>query len=242
MYGTILGAGVISVIATCGGSLFHHVFKRTGEQIRVAAVHTEPPRARRDADLDRTRMLAPVEGSGEATTHRGAPVDGFGEATTHGTRVRGWKRSAVAAALVFLVSMGGITAYELVSEEDFGGTKGATTFGSAVRGGGSGSGGGADGGGRNEPSTDGTPTREPGAEPQREQGEQGSDGVTPSPDTGRNTPDPEPTPSGSTGGDPTPTPTPPPSTGAPTPTPTATPNPTGTPSTDTGGEQTPPAE
>ncbi|MEV7996863.1 hypothetical protein AB0O67_34780 [Streptomyces sp. NPDC086077] len=30
VYGTILGAGLVSVVATCGGSLFRHFFSRTG--------------------------------------------------------------------------------------------------------------------------------------------------------------------------------------------------------------------
>ncbi|MFJ8001960.1 hypothetical protein ACIQ7D_33465 [Streptomyces sp. NPDC096310] len=42
VYGTIIGAGVVSVVATCGGSVFQHLFRRTGEQIRVVAVQTKP--------------------------------------------------------------------------------------------------------------------------------------------------------------------------------------------------------
>ncbi|MFE3826391.1 hypothetical protein [Streptomyces sp. NPDC059092] len=42
VYGTIIGAGLVSVIATCGGSVFQHLFRRTGEQIRVAAVQAKP--------------------------------------------------------------------------------------------------------------------------------------------------------------------------------------------------------
>ncbi|MFJ2210713.1 hypothetical protein ACIQVO_08450 [Streptomyces sp. NPDC101062] len=42
VYGTIIGAGVVSVVATCGGSVFQHLFRRTGEQIRVAAVQAKP--------------------------------------------------------------------------------------------------------------------------------------------------------------------------------------------------------
>ncbi|WP_306822952.1 hypothetical protein [Streptomyces sp. 5112.2] len=41
VYGTILGAGVVSVVATCGGTVFQHFFKRTGEQLREAK--TAPP-------------------------------------------------------------------------------------------------------------------------------------------------------------------------------------------------------
>ncbi|MGW4703673.1 hypothetical protein [Streptomyces sp. NPDC004285] len=205
VYGTILGAGVISVIATCGGPLFQHLFKRTGEQVRDATAAAKPkarqvplPAGPRD---DRTLMLGTVR----APLPSGEPVDEeFGEATTHGTRVRGWRRPAIAAALVFGVTMGGITAYELVSGQDFSGKQGTTTFGSVVRGGGdtghdapergqepapapSGS---ADGTGRQRGGS-GTPTTDP--MPSRE------------PATG--TPSTEPTPSGS-GGATTPAPTP----------------------------------
>ncbi|WP_256107068.1 hypothetical protein [Streptomyces sp. ODS05-4] len=119
VYGTVLGAGVISVIATCGGSVFQHLFSRTGEQVRGAKEQVGA-RSRRP-----TRTGAPAD----------AAADGrFGAATTYGTRVRGWKRSAVAAALVFLVAMAGITTYELATGQDFSGGKG-TTVGSVVRGG-----------------------------------------------------------------------------------------------------------
>ncbi|WP_043266539.1 hypothetical protein [Streptomyces sp. CT34] len=42
LYGTMIGAGVVSVIATTGGSIFQHLFRRTGEQIKEAAVTTRP--------------------------------------------------------------------------------------------------------------------------------------------------------------------------------------------------------
>lgn len=244
VYGTILGAGVISVIATCGGSLFQHLFKRTGEQIRVAAVHSDPAKAAEPAApsraRDRRRVLATAGGSGTPPHGRefGAGLgeefgEEFGEATTHGTRVRGWKRSGIAAALVFLVAMGGITTYELISDQDFSGTKGSTTFGSVVRGG---------SGGRSEPPAGTTPSQRPSTERQGERDAGGGSTATLSPDADETTPDPTPTPSRSTGGDPVPKPTP-----TPTPLPTDTvpdPGPTATPSTgaDAGGQVVPPAE
>ncbi|WP_412126856.1 hypothetical protein [Streptomyces zaomyceticus] len=245
VYGTILGAGVISVIATCGGPLFQHLFRRTGEQVRDVTVAAKPKA--RQVPLapgprgDRTLMLGTVRAPAPVEEYDGEHGEEFGAATTHGTRVRGWRRPAIAAALVFGVTMGGITTYELVSGQDFSGKQGTTTFGSVVRGGGSPAqdappaeekdsapapSGSADGTGRpadgtTTPSTGGTPT--PGGE-----------------GTGQNgtaTPSPEPTPSDSTGGEPTPTPTP---TG-PTTEPTAPTAPTQDPTTGTGGPRTPSA-
>ncbi|MFE4308014.1 hypothetical protein ACFRR6_18435 [Streptomyces sp. NPDC056891] len=213
VYGTILGAGVISVIATCGGPLFQHLFRRTGEQVRDATVAAKPkarqvpfaPGPPDDHTLMPGTVRAPAPYAEELDEE-------FGTATTHGTRVRGWKRPAIAAALVFGVTMGGITAYELVSGQDFSGKQGTTTFGSVVRGGG-GSGQEAPPAGDMGPSTapsgsaDGTGRPDDGAGSP-------STGATPTPgdqDDGQNgtaTPSPEPTPSDSTGGEPTPTPTP----------------------------------
>ncbi|MEU7010571.1 hypothetical protein [Streptomyces sp. NPDC046332] len=227
VYGTILGAGVISVIATCGGSVFQHLFKRTGEQIRVVTVPAEPSKApARQAAPDRTQVLTTVGGPAAP------PYDEeFGRATTHGTRVRGWQRSAVGAALVFLVAMGGITAYELISDQDFSGTKGRTTFGSVVRGGGE---------DRNETPSDDEPSPQQGR--QRQEGGATAPAGDATPGTGQSTPDPSPTPSGSTGDDSTPTPPPtPPATTTPS-DPTATPTPTppatsGTPSSGAGAPE-----
>ncbi|MFE6774629.1 hypothetical protein [Streptomyces sp. NPDC057702] len=42
VYGTIIGAGVVSVVATAGGSVFQHFFHRTGEQLREVTVHHRP--------------------------------------------------------------------------------------------------------------------------------------------------------------------------------------------------------
>ncbi|MGW5422373.1 hypothetical protein [Streptomyces sp. NPDC003943] len=202
VYGTILGAGVISVIATCGGPVLQHLFKRTGEQMRATAPARQPKRA---------------PGTGE-----------FGEPTTHGTRMRGWKRPALGAAAVFLLAMGGITTYELTSGQDLSGTKGSTTFGSAVRGGGS---------ERDEPSVRTPDDR------------RGGGAATPAPDatpgsggTGTATPGPSgtptPTPSGSTGtAEPTSGPAGPTSPAGPTEEPT-----TGPPATPPASAQTPAAE
>ncbi|WP_225827038.1 hypothetical protein [Streptomyces naphthomycinicus] len=113
VYGTILGAGVVSVVATCGGTLFQHFFRRTGEQFREKA-----------AVPVRTREQAPPS-PGE-----------FTEGTVYRARVKSWRRPLVAAALVFGVTMAGITTYELVSGNSFSGGTG-TTVSDAVGGRGS---------------------------------------------------------------------------------------------------------
>ncbi|MFH0173973.1 hypothetical protein [Streptomyces cacaoi] len=125
VYGTILGAGLVSVVATCGGSLFQHFFRRTGEQFRDGQF-----RDGRFRDLEvaaKPRVRTPP-----------APGE-FTEGTVHRARIGRRKRPVVAAALVFGVAMAGITTYELVSGDSFSGDKG-TTVTEAVSGGGSSSG------------------------------------------------------------------------------------------------------
>ncbi|WP_018535985.1 MULTISPECIES: hypothetical protein [unclassified Streptomyces] len=289
VYGTILGAGVVSALATCGGTLFQHFFRRTGEQIRDAAVTSKPkgrqvpvtaegrpvprtfrsdtsmdattamvtgerPPAQRPAmaavpttttwgraaaadaeetamvpqlsmdssagsagsagsvavggpgadfdktqmldtgavadllddtgagatgnlsadDPDRTRLLGtagaadpdrtqlvdsratddatrvlrpapddatrvlrPAAGSPGQPLPPGGPdeePEEFTEGTVHRTRVKSWKRPLIAAAVVFGVTMGGITTYELVSGQSFSGDGKSTTIGDAFKG------------------------------------------------------------------------------------------------------------
>ncbi|WP_369195393.1 hypothetical protein [Streptomyces djakartensis] len=114
VYGTILGAGVVSVVATCGGSLFQHFFTRTGEQIRGAPA-TAPRVAARPGV--------------QTPPHPGE----FTEATVYRARVRGWKRPVLAAAVVFGVTMAGITSYELLSGHNLSGGR-STTVGDALTG------------------------------------------------------------------------------------------------------------
>nr|WP_079055600.1 MULTISPECIES: hypothetical protein [Streptomyces] len=334
VYGTIAGAGVMSVVATCGGSVFQHFFRRTGEQIREVTVQVTHPEGRqvtvhtkettpagrraaaqrtepeptgphpaddattvlptvgpgtvpevipdaestqvlRPVDTDRTQMLdlgdertrmlrVPPAGGPGADTDRtqmipraddrtpmlpqagadrvAGPDEAFGEGVTHGTRLRGWKRPALAAAAVFAVSMAGITAFELISGNDLSGGQG-TTLSSVVRGGGDRDPGPADPAPSGDTGQDGgadeqspTPGDGTGSAPATD----GGDGSGTSPDPGRSTGGENPT----TG----PTPTPSGSAGEPTPEPTQ-PTPsdpgTGEPSTGTGvapgqGEQAPP--
>ncbi|MEV5697746.1 hypothetical protein AB0L55_09665 [Streptomyces anthocyanicus] len=125
VYGTIAGAGLISVVATCGGSVLQHFFKRTGEQIRVkrtvAAVRIDGRTASVPAATpDPNRASASASGE-------------FTEGTVYRTRTRGWRRPLVAAALVFGVTMAGITVYEVASGQNLSGGH-STTVGSAFTG------------------------------------------------------------------------------------------------------------
>ncbi|MCA1220199.1 hypothetical protein, partial [Streptomyces sp. 8L] len=130
VYGTIIGAGVVSVIATCGGSIFHYLFRRTGEHLRDAAEQARP-KARQVPVRD--GAPAPAAGQGLPDTLDVLGAD-YGEATTHRSRRRGWKRPVLGAVVVFLVAMICITGYELAAGHDLTGNA-RTTIGSVVGGG-----------------------------------------------------------------------------------------------------------
>ncbi|MFD5518296.1 hypothetical protein [Streptomyces sp. NPDC127066] len=176
VYGTILGAGLVSVVATCGGTLFQHFFRRTGEQFRDVTVQPRP----------KPRELP------------GAPGE-FGEGTVYRARVRSWKRPLVATALVFGVTMAGITTYEAVSGRSFSGDGTSTTVGDAFKGNSAGSG---DRKPDTAPSTGSSPSSQPSpAAPQEAptpsggtagSGDAGSDGTATAPAPGDGTaPEPE---------------------------------------------------
>ncbi|MER5362525.1 hypothetical protein [Streptomyces sp. NPDC002785] len=262
VYGTILGAGVMSVVATCGGSVFQHLFRRTGEQIREVTVQVKHPGREvtvhtretggartattmpRDTDAttvlrnvaddpDRTQLLRPLDGTRLLTTGRPGPDEEFSEATTHGTRIRGWKRSALGAVVVFAVTMAGITTFELVSGNGLSGGQG-TTVGSVVRGGERGS-------GSNDPapatstdpgrtSTDPGQGQTPGQESGATPGTDSQGGQSRNPDSGKgdgSSADPSSRPSDNTGGGTSPSPTATPSQDAPGDGTAADPNSTG---------------
>ncbi|MBT2382497.1 hypothetical protein [Streptomyces sp. ISL-11] len=95
VYGTVIGAGVVSVVATSGGTIFQHLFRRTGEQLREATTQAARPKMRqvpvRDAgravgrggaEWDRTQALrhtGGADGTGDADATRLLPgVDAAG--------------------------------------------------------------------------------------------------------------------------------------------------------------------
>lgn len=170
VYGTFIGAGLISVVATTGGPVFQHFFRRTGEQVKDVTVAAAPRRVRRtgrgtvvvaagtapetlretrgqgpagedatSGTVEATRLLPQVTrptprtdpsadgGTGPQAVRADEDPDSFGAASTHGSRRRRWKRALVPAVLVFAVSMGGITVYEMVSGNNVSGGRGGTT-------------------------------------------------------------------------------------------------------------------
>ncbi|MFF4009318.1 hypothetical protein [Streptomyces sp. NPDC001717] len=196
VYGTILGAGVVSVVATAGGPVIQHLFRHTGDRLRGST----RPKSR--------RAPAPV------------PDGEFGEATVHGTRVRGWKRTAVAAGAAFAISLGVLGTYEAVAGTSVS-SGGGTIFSGGTR-------------------TAGQERRDPGGESGtdggKRSGEDGRDkgpkdgqvpgaGSSPNPSGGSDGDGrgPSPAPSRSESGHPTPTPTPTPSAPATTPAPSRSP-------------------
>ncbi|MER7824695.1 hypothetical protein ABTX85_19275 [Streptomyces sp. NPDC096097] len=114
VYGTILGAGVVSVVATAGGPVIQHLFRHTGDRLRGGA-------------RSRVRQAPPPREESKAADSAAAEVadEEFGEATVHGTRIRGWRRTAVASGAAFAIAIGGLGTYEAMagtSVSDGGGT------------------------------------------------------------------------------------------------------------------------
>ncbi|MCQ4044801.1 hypothetical protein ACFOSC_31005 [Streptantibioticus rubrisoli] len=148
VYGTILGAAVVSVLATTGGAIFQHLFRRTGEQLRDAtaplarsqnrrtnpaddATTVLPAYARTRAD-DSTAVVPRAEPDTALLMPRLPHDESYNESTLHGTRWRGWRRSLLAAGAVFGLAMGVFTGIELAT----GTSLSHTAVGQAVQGGG----------------------------------------------------------------------------------------------------------
>ncbi|MEV0415069.1 hypothetical protein AB0I68_30815 [Streptomyces sp. NPDC050448] len=205
VYGTILGAGVVSVLATAGGPVIQYLFKRTGDQLRESARPgaRQVPLPREEKAADGTLLLRTVP-----------PSEEFGRATVHGTRVRGWKRTAVASGAAFAIALGGLGAYEAFSGTAIsqgggtiwsGGTRKVDDEQPARRGKEPGTGG--KGGATPESGASPSPSRPhggrgPSPEPSSSDSSDSSDSGGPAPSPGPPTQSPKPTPT------PTPTPTP----------------------------------
>lgn len=202
--GTIIGAAVVSIGATCGSAVFQHVFRRTGEEIRsrvpavVEAAQTpEEWTAGRRADaeaafgqegLTATAKFDPFDPGGAHTRMMAqvAPPPENESVTVYKggkpARKRTWKFYALVSGLVFVLAMTPI----VITEFATGQTVGTTVWGGT---GGSGSSDGVDGGSPSQTASQG-----------------GSGAATPSSgSTGTGSTDPSATPSNSaSAGTPTP--------------------------------------
>ncbi|WP_327737873.1 hypothetical protein OG749_33125 [Streptomyces nojiriensis] len=181
VYGTILGAGVVSVVATAGGPVIQHLFRRTGDRLRggarPGARQVPPPR---EESTGEDPAVPPAAGE-------------FGAATVHGTRVRGWKRTAVASGAAFAIAVGGLGTYEAMAGTSVS-SGGGTLFSGGTR-----------TAGQDRPAP---PRDEPGGGEKGGRSPGSGTSPSPSPSPGGRSPSPGPGPSGSGGpgasADPTP--------------------------------------
>ncbi|MBB1245522.1 hypothetical protein GL263_18435, partial [Streptomyces durbertensis] len=115
VYGTIIGAGVVSVVATTGGPLFQHLFRRTGEGVRDQVMTTV--RRPLPVRVDSTALAEESAAPRRRAVVEPAPV----------ARRRGRRGLALTAVLAFVLALGGLTLYELVSGTNVSGGRGGTT-------------------------------------------------------------------------------------------------------------------
>ncbi|WP_157849846.1 MULTISPECIES: hypothetical protein [Streptomyces] len=129
VYGTIMGAAVVSIGATTGGAVFQHVFRRTGEQLREA-VDRGPNQAAN------TLRQVPVE-TGEPAPAPVVTAEWNEPQVVRARRRWTWKTYAVVSGLVFVLAMTPIVAFELATGQPvsatFKGESGnGTSFGGSV--------------------------------------------------------------------------------------------------------------
>ncbi|MFG3227781.1 hypothetical protein ACGF07_23760 [Kitasatospora sp. NPDC048194] len=141
VYGTIMGAAVVSVGATTGGAVLQHVFRRTGEQLR-GAVDRGPYRT---VNTLRQVPLAPERAAEQSAEQSGGPHAGppvltaeWNEPQVVRARRRwSWRTYAAVSGLVFLLAMTPIMVFELATGQPVSATvKGesgsGTSFGGTV--------------------------------------------------------------------------------------------------------------
>ncbi|MBV2151608.1 hypothetical protein [Kitasatospora sp. SUK 42] len=134
VYGTIMGAAVVSVGATTGGALFQHLFRRTGEQLREVV-------DRGPNQTANTLRQVPVESAEPAPTPAGPSAVSSEWNAPQVVRARRrwtWKTYAAVSGLVFLLAMTPIVVFELATGQPVSATvKGesgnGTSFGGTVK-------------------------------------------------------------------------------------------------------------
>lgn len=119
VYGTVVGAGLISVVATAGGAVYQHLFDRTGHQLRNAATvrPRRVPRPPADTGSGETAAALPAPAPLAEPGRGGGPESGGGAVTEYGTprRRRVLRRRAALAGGVFLLAMGAVTGIEILA-------------------------------------------------------------------------------------------------------------------------------
>ncbi|MGK4580809.1 hypothetical protein [Kitasatospora sp. HPMI-4] len=111
VYGTILGAAVVSIGATTGGAVFQHLFRRTGEQIR-SAVDRGPGVTVND--------LRQVPADGAVASPMASPVispEWNEPQTVRAKRRWTWKTYSAVSGLIFVLAMTPILAVELIADK-----------------------------------------------------------------------------------------------------------------------------
>lgn len=143
VYGTVVGAGLLSVVTTVGSELFMRSLERTRAAAQLVAGRRK--RRERQADLDKTVYLpAPSREQLDeyAAMHqareRTRVLASSGEAENARERRQWWRRRgpvlAATSALAFVIGMLVVTGYEGVTGKALSGD-GSTTVSSIVRGG-----------------------------------------------------------------------------------------------------------
>ncbi|WP_329498559.1 hypothetical protein [Kitasatospora herbaricolor] len=128
--GTVIGAAVVSVAATTSTAVFHHIFRRTGDQLRVAA------------DRGPGAGAAGPPSAGSSSDGPGEPAitsDWNSSKVLRARPRRSWRSALVLPGLVFLLAMVPIVAFELVTGQPVsatvqGGSGQGTSFGGSVHG------------------------------------------------------------------------------------------------------------
>ncbi|MFB6892666.1 hypothetical protein ACFCX4_25515 [Kitasatospora sp. NPDC056327] len=129
VYGTILGAAVVSIGATTGGAVFQHVFRRTGEQLRGAVDRAGGP-GRRANGL----RQEPEPAAGPAAVPP-PPAQWSTPRVVRARRRWTWKSYTAVSVLVFTLAMVPILAFELATGQPVSATvKGESGTGTSIGG------------------------------------------------------------------------------------------------------------
>ncbi|WP_380279758.1 hypothetical protein [Kitasatospora purpeofusca] len=127
VYGTILGAAVVSIGATTGSAVFQHLFKRTGEQLRGAV----------DRPAGAGQLANGLRQAPEPVPAADPPVPAQWN-TPQVLRARRrwtWKSFAAVSVLVFTLAMVPILAFELATGQPVSATvKGESGTGTSIGG------------------------------------------------------------------------------------------------------------